>query len=117
MSRTPRLVDPDWPAPLHVKVPGWLKNQIVRHCEGKGIGLNAWAVEALQAALRQDMGLPEPPPARAPLPTVADQIRQWAAGEKVVTPCGRVGECAATNGETWEHDRMVFCKECGIRVS
>jgi hypothetical protein len=116
MTRQSTLVDPDWPAQVNAKVPGWLKNEIVTHCKENGVGLNAWIVEALRKGLRDDLGLPEPPPARAPLPTVADQIREWAVGERIVTPCGRIKECPATQGETWEHGGMTFCRDCGIRV-
>lgn len=102
---------------LQVRLPGWLKNQVIDHCETLGCSLNAWLVEALRSGLRAGQGLPEPPPARAPLPTVADQIRAWAAGESIMTPCGRVGSCPGTESEPWSHDGMGFCTECGIRVT
>lgn len=115
MSRAPQPANPDSSNYLQVRLPGWLKNDIIDHCQKLGCSLNAWLVESLRASLRVERGLPEPPPARAPLPTTADQIRAWAVGEKLLTPCGKM-ECPAMSGDTWEHDSMGFCVHCGIRV-
>ena len=102
---------------VQVKVPGWLKNELISHCESEQISLNAWLVEAIRAGLRSDLALPEPPPARAGLPTTADMIRQWAAGERVMMPCGTTEPCGAVGEDgRWSHDGMGFCVECGIRV-
>lgn len=115
MPRAPQPANPETGNYIQVRLPGWLKNDIIAHCEKLGCSLNAWLLEALQAAIRADRGLPEPPQARAPLPTTADQIRAWAVGERLVMPCGKT-ECAAFDGETWDHDGMGFCRECSIRV-
>lgn len=115
MPRQPQIANPDVANYLQIRLPGWLKNEIIHHCETIGCSLNAWLVEAMQASLREGRGLPEPPPARAPLPTTADQIRAWAVGERVMMPCGKL-QCDADKGGTWVHDSMGFCRECGIRV-
>jgi len=102
---------------LQIRLPGWLKNQIIDHCQNLNISLNAWLIEATQQALRTDLQLPTPPPAKAPLPTTADIIRQWATGERILTPCGKE-TCPATEGDYRysKHDKQGFCNECGIRV-
>lgn len=115
MPRPPQPANPDTPNYIQLRLPGWLKNDIISHCETLGCSLNAWLIEAVQTALRSDRGLPEPPQARAPIPTTADQIRAWAVGERLLMPCGK-SECSAYEGDTWSHDGMGFCRECGIRV-
>lgn len=115
MPRSPQRATGET-AYLQVRLPGWLKNEIIDRCEADGISLNAWLVEALQTGIRTDLQLPPPPQAVAPLPTTADMIRQWATGERVLTPCGQE-LCAALDDEgRWSHDGMGFCRECGIRV-
>jgi hypothetical protein len=98
---------------LVVRVPGWLKNQILAHCKSTGVSLNAWMANRLYLDLQAERGLPEPPQGRAPLPTPADQIRAWASGEKLLMPCGKT-DCTpkleTVSGAT-------YCKECRIRVS
>jgi hypothetical protein len=105
------------PTYLQVRLPATIKNAIIDRCEALQCSLNAWMVEALQKALRDELGLPEPPPAKTPLPTPADMIRQWAVGEPVLMPCGATEPCPAVTADgVWVHDHMGFCTTCGIRV-
>ena len=116
MPRSPQRAS--GPAFLQVRLPAELKNAVIDRCEALECSLNAWLVEALRKGLRDDLGLPEPPPAKAPLPTPADMIREWAAGERVLFPCGRTDNCTAVAPDgAWVHDGMGFCRECGIRVT
>ena len=115
MPRSPQRAHGD--AYLQIRLPADLKNAVIDRCEVLSCSLNAWLVEALRKGLRDDLGLPEPPPAKAGLPTPADMIREWAVGEKILMPCGVTTSCAAMNSDgTWTHDGMGFCNECGIRV-
>lgn len=102
---------------LQIRLPGWLKNQIITHTQNQNTTLNAWLIEAIQHALRTDLQLPPPPPAAAPPPTTADMIRQWATGQRTITPCGKTQPCTGqTQTGQWTHDGMHFCTECGIRT-
>lgn len=96
-----------------VTIPGWLKNQLIDHCKKQGTSLNTWIGNVLYKAVQAEQGLPEPPPARAPLPTTADQIRAWAAGERIVYPCGRT-ECEVTPQTV---NGITYCANCRIRIS
>ena len=110
MSRTPQRADlPDGKYNLVVQIPGWLKNEILDACAGARI--NQWVSAVLLAAVRESRGLPPAPPAAAPKPTPADQIRAYMTGEKIVQPCGRT-DC---NPQWEEIQNMEFCRECGTR--
>lgn len=115
MPRRPiRAAKDDQDYNLVVLVPGWFKNELISHCEELGTSINQWVVTALRDALRDAKGLPPPPPARAPLPGLDDQIRAWAVGEKILMPCGKPAPCP---GDDPEHlAGFDYCKECGIRV-
>lgn len=117
MPRPPQPSTTPGPNYIQIRLPGWLKNQLIEHCDGLDCSLNAWLVEAVQAQLRAELGLPVPPPARVPLPSTADMIREWAVGERVLMPCGAESACAAVDVDGfWVHDGMGFCRFCGIRV-
>ena len=117
MSRRPiPKSDPDSITFVQVRLNGALKNEVVKHCDERGYSLNAWLVEIVKYGLRMQKGIPEPPQAFAPLPTPAEEIRAWAEGRKILTPCGKQGECYGTQNEPEFHDGYGFCKECSIRV-
>ena len=117
MPRPPQSANPHTPNYLQVRLPGWLKNEVIAHCERLGCSMNAWLVESIQTALRDGRGLPEPPQARAPIPTPADEIRAYALGERLTTPCGRYDTCDGMDpAKVWDHDGMSFCSTCSIRV-
>lgn len=116
MPRSPQRATGE-EAYLQIRLPGWLKNEVIDHCETLQVSLNAWLVEAVLAGIRSDLELPPPPPARAPLPTTADMIREWATGQRSIMPCGKAEPCAGLDGDRqWQHDGMGYCGECGIRI-
>lgn len=122
MDRLPRepkrASDPEATALIQVRIPGWMKNQILDLVESGGISLNAWLVAAIRSHLCAGQGIPLPPQARAPLPSPEDHIRAWVEGEKVLTPCGKRGTCPGLDPENqWSSDGLTFCRECGIRVA
>lgn len=109
-------VDPDAQTYVMVRMDGRLKNELAKHCRAQDVSMNAWLIEIIKYGIRHQKGVPQPPPAVAPLPTAAEVVRAWAQGEKVLTPCGKRGECYGTNNDPDMHDGMGFCRECGIRV-
>lgn len=114
MGRKPTVAETDAECNLVVRIPGWLKNDIHALCADLSVSMNQWALSVLRDAVRASRGLPEPPPAKVGLPTPADQIRAWAAGEKIMMPCGLLEPCPGLSPD--EFAKMGFCPECQIRV-
>lgn len=116
MPAKPRRSRPDKPTNVVLRVPGHVKNQLVEHGKKLGVPYTNWAVHALIRAMNDDLGIPPPPPASAPLPSSVEQIHAYLSGEKLTLPCGRVGtSCPGTE----RPERIAgydFCPECSIRV-
>lgn len=99
---------------LVVRIPGKLKNEILDHCEEIGSNLNSWVVFTLMMALREARGLPPPPPATAPLPTIDEVLRAYVLGERLIMPCGKPGPCPGE--DPVKLGGIDYCPECSIRV-
>lgn len=113
MSRKPvRANLPDGTYNLVIRVPGWLKNDVVDFCASEELGINEWLSTVVLSALRDGRGLPPAPEPSGTLPTTADQIRAYMAGEKLTQPCGRT-DCQP---ELQQLQKMLFCKNCGVRA-
>ena len=116
MPRPPAKSNPDVLNYLQVRIPGYLKNEVIQRCKELDCTLNAWMTQVLISALREQKGLPEPPQAVVPRPTAAEEFAAWATGEQILTPCGRLGSCSGLTDEPIRLDGMEFCKECSIRL-
>jgi len=101
---------------LNVRLPGGVKNEVMRAAKRNKATTNAWLVQVLRRALREEWGLPEPPPAVSPLATISDEIESIATKRPIITPCGKVSPCDGTNLPTLDLDGMSFCRSCDIRV-
>lgn len=72
-----------------------------------------WATIVLYAAIREGKGLPLSPEPR-PVPSLVDEIRAWAVGERLLMPCGVVrGGCGFVLEDVGVGG---FCGVCGVRV-
>jgi len=112
-----RASEPELDHHVVLRVPGWFKNQIIDLAAARGVSVNQWILAALRAAVLAQQDIPEPPQARAPLPTTVDQIRAYAEGERLTLPCGKVGtECAGTTSAQ-RLGAHQYCPECNIRVA
>lgn len=111
MPRPPKPSKPDIDYQLFVRIPGWLKNEIIDLAASQNIGLNEWVALQIYIAAREGKGLPVKPTGR-PLPTTADHIRHYLAGENILMPCGKT-EC---DFEPEQIGSAEFCRTCGIRV-
>ena len=116
MPKSLRRANPDEQVNLAVRIPGWLKNQVVDYLEETDQSLNEWFGAVLLRGLREGWGVPEPPPARRPLPTTGDEVRAWAAGDRLLGPCGSPVEGCVGVSERFEVSGLVFCSGCSIRL-
>jgi hypothetical protein len=115
VPRRPKQAKPDTLNYVAFKVPGALKNEMRAFCTKKKMTMSSWLIELAKTAMREDRGIPEPPPARAPIPTAEDEIRAYMLGEKVMTPCGKSQDECLVGVKDSLHSGMKFCV-CGIRV-
>ena len=115
MPKSLRRANPDEQVNLAVRIPGWLKNEVVDYLEETDQSLNEWFGAVLLRGLREGWGVPEPPRAGRPLPSTADEVRAWAVGERLLGPCGEVWPCGGSDG-----GRVVsglrFCSVCSVRL-
>ena len=111
MPRPAKPSKPDIDYQLAVRIPGWLKNQIIEIAATQNIGLNEWVALQIYIAAREQKGLPTKPTGR-PLPTTADHIRHYLAGENILMPCGKT----TCNYQPEHIGNTEFCQTCGIRT-
>lgn len=114
MTPTP---DPNRESVLYLRLPHGLKRQIQAAATAAGLSTNAWAVNVLRLALQRDQGLPDPPPAAAPLPSPSDVLHAYLTDSPLTTPCGRTGSCTGTTGTPERIHGVSWCTECRIRLA
>ena len=108
--------NPDAEAVLYIRVPGHLKNQITDTAHTAGLSITAWCANILRLALREQHGLPNPPPATTPLPTPAEALHAYLTQQNLTTPCGRTGTCTGLTSPPEALHGVLWCTECGIRL-
>lgn len=116
MSRKPSKGNVGALAYMQLRVDGELKNALIAQADRDGVSLNTLMIEMIKRWIREGRGIPEPPPARAPLPSEFDVLTAWINGEQVLTPCGKRGTCDGMEGKTTTNGPLTFCTTCGIRV-
>lgn len=107
---------PDRESVLYLRLPHSLKRQIQTVATDAGMSTNAWAVNVLRLALRSEHGLPDPPPAAAPLPTPTDALYAYLTDTTLTTPCGRTGTCPGLTDPPEALHGVLWCQDCGIRL-
>jgi len=117
MPAKPRKSNDTQPATIVLRLPGKQKNRLVEHAEKLGVAYTNWCIQMLMRALDEELGLPEPPPARAPIPTQTDMIHAYLTGDKILLPCGREGVGCAGTDSPERFGGASFCPECRIRVA
>ena len=110
-------VDGDAMAVIHLNVPGWLKNEMLERANAEGISLRSWVMMACKAVVEGEVGVPPPPPARAPIPTVQEVVDDYMSGANgTMAPCGSMWPCAVDTEGTKKLVGTEYCNACGIRV-
>ena len=103
---------------MTISIPNEVREMSILASEELDIPLAQFIAAALREYARDTIGLPKPPPASAPIPTVSDVLREYISGEnRLIGPCGQSWPCEydSTTPETvgeWE-----FCGSCGIRTA
>lgn len=106
----------DATAVVYVRVPGWLKNDIVQLCKELDVSVNSWSANILYQALLERKNLPTAPEPAGPIPTIQDILRSYLTKEPVLEPCGREAPCERWSTEPTVVSGVAYCGHCGIRV-
>ena len=116
-SPNPNL-NPDQLYNLTVRIPGWMKQQIIELCEEHGWSLQEWVSVRLLVDLWEGRGVPLPPRGVCPLPSSGDVLRVVLSGEggRLFGPCGGVWPCGFVGGGSVVVGGVEFCSVCDVRV-
>ena len=102
---------------IHLRVPGWLKNEMLERANAEGISLRSWVMMACKAVVDNEVGVPPPPPASAPIPTVQEVVDDYLSGKPgTLAPCGSMWPCSLDSEGTTKLTNVEYCNSCGIRV-
>ena len=112
MPVAPHPSDPDSIVQLQIRIPGWLKNEILERAEQAEQSINVWTLAALHEAVR-------PPVVRSERlwPTAADVVADYLHGEPTVAPCGKRWPCEGANAERSTVRGTEFCGICNVRLT
>jgi hypothetical protein len=117
MGRQPQRHPEHVDALLSIRVPGWLKNEIADQAAAAGVSISSYLGAIVHRVARRDLGMPDPPPAKAPVPDVSDVLRAYATGQPILTPCGQRETCQGLDMEAVKIGSVRFCAACDIRLS
>lgn len=102
---------------IHLRVPGWLKNQMLELANDDGISLRSWVMMACKAVVENKVNVPPPPPAVAPVPTIQQVIEDYLSGSSgTISPCGKQWPCELDEEGTVKLTNVEYCAACNIRV-
>ena len=108
-----RAGDPDGLYNVSVRVRGVVKNGLLDEAERLGCSLSQLVLLACEDFVRGRSGVPRLLDG-VRVPDVADVVRAYVAGERVLWPCGRVeAECEFARLDV---AGLEFCDSCGVRV-
>ena len=110
------MTDPNASVSLHVHMPVWVKELVAATAEEEGMSMSQFCAHVLAVAARDTIGIPEPPPAVAPLPTVSDVLRTYIEGSKMIGPCGNAWPCEYSEEASKFIGDAEFCGSCNVRV-
>ena len=105
--------NPDRATHLHLRIPGWLKNALIDAADTAGVSLTEYVATTLYRATHDAPVCLEPP---RPMPTVADTIRDYLAGESTVAPCGERYPCAGSELPADVVAGYSYCARCSVRL-
>lgn len=110
------MSDPNKSVGLHIRLPQWVKGLVEAAAEEEGMSMSQYCAHVLAMLARDTIGVPLPPIAAAPLPTVSDVLRTYVEGSKMIGPCGEHWPCEYSEESSKFIGDAEFCGECNIRV-
>lgn len=102
---------------MSISLPNEVREMAIDAAEILGIPLYQFMAAAIREHARDTIGLPKPPPAHAPIPTVAEVLRSYVDGEsRLIGPCGERWPCKYDEQAPEIVGDWEFCRSCGIRT-
>jgi hypothetical protein len=109
MPVKPQHSNPDHTVHLQIRIPGWLKNQIL---DAAGTTpLNTWVAAALHEAVNRPVV-----ESAGRAVSVTDVIADYLQGRSTTAPCGRVWPCEGDGVGRVNVNGVLFCSVCNVRV-
>lgn len=113
MPVKPQRSNPDRTTILQIRIPGWLKNQILDAAGPQS--LNTYVAGILHQAVNKPTEAPLAPSEPRSV-SVTDVIADYLSGRSTVAPCGRVWPCDGSGTEPVVVNGNEFCAVCNIRL-
>lgn len=110
------MTDPNKSVGLHIHMPQWVKELVASAAEEEGLSMSQYCAHVLAMRARDTIGVPNPPPAAAPIPSVSDVLRSYVDGGKLIGPCGEPWPCQYSEDSSKFIGDVEFCGECNVRV-
>jgi len=110
------VTDPNENVSLHLRMPAWVKELVAEAAAAEGMAMAQYCAHVLAGCARDTIGIPEPPPAVAALPTVSDVLRTYIEGSKMIGPCGNAWPCEYSEEASKFIGDAEFCGSCNVRV-
>ncbi len=105
---------PDRMHHLNLRMTGKQKNDIISYSEKIGVSCNQLVLYAVWDFINSQKGIPSPGPSQFAKSTMADVLRAYARGEKLLDPCGKPeGECEK---KITSVSGMEYCAVCNYRI-
>ena len=102
---------------MTISIPNEVRKLAIEASEECDIPLTQFISYAIREAARDTIGIPKPPPAVAPVPSVSDVLRSYVeGGERLIGPCGERWPCQYAETAPEVLNDWEFCGSCGIRT-
>lgn len=114
----PDYVDPNRTVAVQTRIPGFIKNDLLDFAEKEDMSLNQATALILKTFLEEGKGIPQPPPAEVPVPTLRAVLQAYHEGTSLIGPCGQSWDSGCSYQECGVRtvDNADFCADCGIRT-
>ncbi len=112
MKKASKANHPDRKYNIGLRVPGWLKNELLVAAEGQGLSLAEFVLFAAWQHARECRGVPAAGSAQFRVPDRSEVLRAYLSGETLLQPCGE----RVCDRSVVEVAGMEFCVSCNLRI-